>query len=359
MSMKRILSYLALPLLLCTACGKERPAPQAAGQEPAMKFGVEALGGRASFEKADSITSLGLFGYSTGTQVFDSLNPLHLPNLFYNREVSRTISKDGNDATIIGDWTYAPMVFWPSDVNVKNTFFAYAPHTSRFPAEAEASVSAQTAWDYPTLWYTVPDRVSDQMDVLYAKPVKNVTKAYNGGQVLYEMNHALSWLIFVVVPTQRPAIPGTDQFQITSLRFVVSNLVTRSELNLGTGAWRDLETSPADYEFDVLDTPIPAGQVSVITPPASRLMLIPQPLTQARNPSSIDVTFKVSNIADGDAGDDDEYFYSIPFPDTKLHAGQVTIYLLRLSVEGIEVEFHEKNTIDQWLKGEGQTLEIY
>lgn len=366
--MKQTILYYIIFLLCCmlclfTACDTEQLVPDVVPteQEPAptaVSFNVDPFSTKGSIEKADSIVSLGVFGYSTGTIPFDYTNPLHLPNLIYNQEAWRAPVAAGE--TNNNPWQYNPVAYWPIDASIQNTFFAYSPHSSKFPPEADFTFSAQTDTGYPKITYTVPNRVTKQVDVLYATPVLGKNKNDNGGMVNYQMKHALTWLVFVVAPEQRVDMGETvDTFQIKSLRFIVDELVTRAELNLGTGVWKPLETSPADYEFDVdTERRIPANTMAIITPPSSRLMMIPQNFTQVANPSAIDVVFTVSG--DGNESDDDEeYFYSVPFPDTKLGAGGVTIYLLRLSADGVKVEFYNSNYIDPWLAGEEQVLEVY
>lgn len=353
--MKHNLFHIASALLLLTACGKEMPQTEPQDSQAPVQFGVAGLDSRASYETAADINSLGLFAYSTDTDDFDPENPAHLPNLLYNREVSRTTG------AIPGPWEYSPLAYWPLDPTVKSTFFAYAPHSSHFPKDAEFFVSSRTASGYPTIEYTVPDDVSQHVDILYANPfVANKTRPLTGGEVLYTMKHALTWLLFVVVPEPR-AGHIDDEYRITSMRFAVDRLVTCAELNLGSGVWVNKEVSKADYDFIVDDRPLTAGSINIVTPTNSRLMMIPQMLTRASNPSSIDVVYTVRGMDDeGNPLDgEDEYFYSIPFPDTKLHMGNVTIYMIRLSTEGAIVEFLAENTIDDWKQGLAQTVDVY
>lgn len=365
--MKRTNLYIAYllccMLFLFAACDKEplsldTGSPVEPDSTPkSIAFRLDELQTKGSIESVDSILSLGVFGYSTGTTLYDQTDQAdRLPNLIYNQEAWRA-NRPLQDGKNRNAWQYNPVAYWPTDQTINNSFFAYSPHSSKFPPEAEFTIPARIDTGYPKIAYTVPNRVVDQVDVLYASPVFNKNLTNNSeGVVNYQMKHALSWLIFVAAPVQRADTGDgdnkTDTFKIKSLRFIVDTLITRAELNLGTGEWTPLEASSADYEF-VVDTArkIPANTMATITPASSRLMIIPQAFTQAANPSAIDVYFTVSGDSDT-SDDDDEYFYSIPFPDTKLHPGGVTIYLLRLSTEGVKVEFYDYNNIDPWLNGE-------
>lgn len=347
-------STLCYLLVFCTACSDgECPGPKGGNASLAMTLAVEGGQTRARIELAEDIMSLGLFGYSTGTDSFDATNPAHLPNLMHNRLATR--SEAG------GDWSYSPDAYWPVDLSVKNSFFAYSPHSSLFPVSAAVAVSGIGASGYPTLSYTVPELVSEQVDVLYSEyeyavgnqkylnaNTANVNRNTNGGQVLYKMKHALTWLAFMAYPEPRSG--QHDEYHIVSLRFIVDKLVTRASLNLGTGEWVNPVSSSADYQFDVVSTALPVGQVNAITATDNQLMLIPQNFTVKDNPSTIDIVYTINDADDG-TDDSDEYFYTIPFPDTKLGAGRVTVYLLRLSPEGAQVQFLEDNTITQWLEG--------
>lgn len=339
-------------LCLLAACDKELQAPdvvpETGTKQAPITFQVSGLATRSAIDSTKHILSLGLFGYSTGTTQFDLTNPEdRLPNLIYNQEAKRESAANNGSAENTNPWTYSPPAYWPADESVNNSFFAYSPHLSTLPTGVDFSISAQTDTGYPKLRYAVPEYVADQVDILYATGVKDVNRTLNGtGKVNYTMKHALTWLVFFVMPESEHE---TDKVKIKSLRFVIQNLMTKAELNLGTGGWRNLvSSSEAEYEFDLLTDSIPAKVISPISPASSHLMLIPQNVTQAANPSAIEVVFAVSN-------DPNEYFYAIPFPDTKLSSGSVSIYLIRLSTKGARVEFVKENTIEKW---KAATIEI-
>ncbi len=360
--MKRTTSHITFLLcgMLCllAACDKEPQVPDVVPRTEtkptAISFQVSELVTRSAIDSTKHILSLGLFGYSTGTKAFD-LTALEdrLPNLIYNQSATRESAKNNGSAENPNPWTYSPPAYWPADESIKNSFFAYSPHSSKFAAGVDFSISAQTDTGYPKLRYGVPEIVADQVDILYATPVTDVNRTLNNdGTVNYQMKHALTWLIFVAMPESDHT---DDNVAIKSLRFVIQNLVTKAELSLGTGKWKNLESSTeAEYEFDLLPDSIAANKISMITPSSSHLMIIPQDITQKANPSAIEIVFAVSH-------DPNEYFYAIPFPDTKLSQGSASLYLIRLSTTGARLEFVGTNTIETW-KTDGTTvkdIEVY
>ena len=286
---------------------------------------------RDAINSAPEIVSLGIFGYSTGGDNFDENNNTHIPNLFFDRHAERT---PGND------WVYTPLAYWPIDAAVKNTFFACSPHSSLFPPEANVALSSATAYGFPTITYTVPAAVSNHVDLLYANPMPNINRKTNSGKVLFEMNHALSWIKIYVAPDVKTS-SVIEEYTITSLSLSASALTTRACLCLGTGAWSTVSTGPAQYLFNVTGTAIESGNVEDPTATGECLMLIPQLVSG----TMVNVTFIYSYNG---VTDPDEYSFAVPFPNIELIAGHIGIYVLRLNTAGVEILFHTNNTIDEW-----------
>jgi hypothetical protein len=281
---------------------------------------------RAAVTSANDIVSLGIFGYSTGALPFDHTNSAHTANLFFNRLAEK----------ISGNWVYTPLAYWPINPAINNTFFAYSPHSSEFPAEANIAFSNPTVSGYPTITYTVPEAVENQVDLLYSLPVSNINKTSNDGKVLYAMKHALSWIKFYVAPDEDSV---GETYTVTSLEFTSPNLTTRATLNLGTGEWTAVAGPAAHYTFNVNGAIIEGGEVVEAT--ANCLMLIPQQIT--------DATVTISFIYTGDT-DGDERSFSIPFPNVELSAGRISVYLLRINSEGAWIIFQTDNTIEAWIE---------
>lgn len=350
--MRTPFAYVALSLLsaaMFLACDK--PAPE---RQPlqAVGFGVTGLAeSRSAVLSAPAVTSLGIFGYTTGTAAFNPADATHQPNLFYNTPATRP---EG------GDWSYGAPVYWPADNAVKNTFFAYSPHQSTLSAlpdavrnEINMVVSGPLEAGYPTVSYTVPAYSLYQTDLLYATPVANVNKTTNNGSVVYQMQHATTWIAFLIAPRQKN--DPREKYSLKSLAFSAINFTTRGTLNLGTGAWTGDANSTVLYGIHVDQTPIPVGSVVRAEANSSYLMLIPQTVTRADNDPMIYLSF---TFDDGTGGEQDNsaYVFSVPFPEARtssggtgmLSAGRILTYVLQISVEGIAVKFASDNALEDW-----------
>lgn len=334
---------------LLSAC-HNRPIPET--DIGAVRFDVSSVTSRATAVKEPGdILSMGVFGYATGTDDFDPANASHTPNLIHNQSASRTPG---------GEWNYNPIVYWPLDLSVKSSFCAYSPHSSEFVPEANVIVSAANASGYPTLRYTIPSVLSDQKDIMYAKPVLNVNKNSNGGKVLYEMKHALAGLAFVVSPTLYHSPDET--YTVTWLSFMADKLPITSTLNLGTGAWSTpTNTQQVIYEFELNAAAenIKPGEVASIVSSTDRLMLFPFEIDGKESAATIDLTFTYDSGTHSDVGDPEEYYYYMQFPTTRMSAGYVVIYIINISVDGVSIHFLQENRIEDWIVDpEGKVVEI-
>jgi len=287
---------------------------------------------RSAITDGSEVTSIGIFGYATGGDHFDTGNPTHVPNLFFNRHATRT---PGND------WSYNPVAFWPMGTAEKSSFFACSPHTSLFPVEANVMLSNEHAYGYPTLTYTVPAEVEHQVDLLYALPTLNINRNTNSGMVLYEMKHALAWIKIFVAPAIMTSVAG-EAYTVTSLALSAPALMTRGTLTIGTGAWSAVNVTPAHYLFPVSGLPVAAGGVEEVTMAGACLMMIPQHLANA----TVHITF---TYEDGTGQPDDgEYSFSVPFPSITLLAERMEVFVLQIGTDGVRIVFHTTNTIEEW-----------
>ena len=105
---------------------------------------------RASVIDVDDLKTygFGVFGYYTTSDWTTSATP----NFMYNQKVSGA------------NWGYEPLKYWPATGKI--SFFAYAPHGT-------GTLSDNTTAGTPTLIYTVPDAVGEQIDLLVAGAQKN------------------------------------------------------------------------------------------------------------------------------------------------------------------------------------------
>lgn len=357
-----------VPLLYCMlflleACGSSpglpggEPEPGPGEETTELRFAVSSVQTRSNtMQSVDDILSMGIFGYSTGEDDFNPANVSHTPNLLHNQLASRPQK---------GEWTYSPVAYWPVDLSVKNTFFAYAPHSSEFSEESNVRISEADASGYPTLRYTIPSDATEQKDILYAAPVLNKNRKSNdgtvtNGSVRYEMKHALTWLAFVVAPTMYNN--PNETYTVNWFAFMADNIPVSSTLNLGTGVWSNTFYESATYEFKLTEAAenIKPGEVARIVDPSSRLMLFPFEIGGDASGTTIDLTFTYDPGVDVLAtGDPEEYYYFIPFPTTRMTAGNVVVYIINISVDGISVSFLEENKIEDWVAGQGKEVEIF
>lgn len=334
--------------LLLSSCGSKGEDVMSKSGFTGINFSISSLGTKtAAIMDVDSILSLGVFGYSSSSPF--SLDPINrdlVPDLLYNQKAERVPG---------GEWTYDTIVYWPLDLSVNNTFFAYSPHSSEFSEEANIRVSNPTAFSYPTLTYTIPEVVADQQDILYSEPVYDKNRNSNDlqvsdGTVKYHMKHAMSWLAFVVTPTEY--FSPDERYTVTWFAFMADRLPVTSTLNLGTGKW----SAPSYglnivYDFDLSDAAenIPPGETARIVDPNNVLMLLPFDIDSGESNATIDLIFTY-DTGGGSNTTLEEYYYFIPLPTTRMSAGNVVVYAVNISVDGISVEFKEENKIEDWIE---------
>ncbi len=343
------IGLLSLILLLAASCSDHTDIPVNSGT--AIGLDVDEATTKAHTQSVADIVSLGVFGYSTGTNVFSATNTTHVPNLLYNCNASKSNST----------WSYSPNAYWPMDLTVKNTFFAYSPHSSKFPAEANVQISGPSASSYPTLNYTVPDQVARQVDILYSDTktdtltTANIHRNTNDGKVKFHMKHATAWIVFLIAPIK--IANDNEAYTIKSFRFVAKTMTSRALLNLSKGTWVGLEASAVDYRFTPNPDPITVGGIKWATKDGERLMVIPETLSREVNEPYIHLSYTFNN---GTTEDPDEYSYSLPFPETPLGAGRIVTYVLNISVDGIKIRLKDINTIEAWeLEEVEEEYEVY
>ena len=390
MTMKRYILHIAL--LACVvgtvlSCGREPasepvPTPEPEARYAAIGLATDMIQSRnPAHQDASTILSLGIFGYSTGTDNFTGSG--EEPNIFDNREATR--------ANAAADWIYSPVAYWPLDQSIKNTFFAYSPYTEDEDDSEDATYYAYNDNGTPYLYYEVPGYVSEHLDVLYSEhvttpdppnnkvPNVNINYGTNGGEVKYNMKHALNWIRFIIAadreiigyeddgngdpdPDQPIYEDSTAFYLVREFGFFGSDIITAGTLNMMTGAWEDPKRGTAEYEFDNL-TDNAAGGVKLIvgengnstsltTAAENSLMVFPQDFEQERDGTEVwfAFTYHENSSVTPNPLTDTEYYITLPFPDVKLaRPGTVMTYIVKLSRSGSYIEFHSQNTIEEWL----------
>ncbi len=365
--MRSVKTYLIFAMLLAVGCtGHEEYSPDRTVGPKELKFAISSLETRGkALLSVEDITSMGVFAYSTGTSAIPEpvAGPDGSPvypgwsypaNLLENQRVTKDVTLTPNQ------WSYDPTAFWPLDPAVNNTFFAYSPHSSEFAAESYAVASVPAGGGAPTLRYTLPENIADQKDILYAKPVYNVnldSGEVDRGMVEYQMEHAMTWLAFVMAPTSALG-PGDDPasretYSTNRLIFMADNLPLTSTLDLETGLWGE-PTSHGNVQWDIpinLDNTrnIAPRQTARLTDESNRMILFPVDI--ARGMANIELTFYYNKNGDSYDRSTGRYDFSLPIPETRMQPGKVVVYLINISIEGAWIEFMETNKIDPWLDG--------
>ncbi len=350
--------------LLAGGCtGQRECGPEGPGGPKELRFGVSTLDKTRGYPTlgVDEIASMGVFGYTTAEPIPNTGSWAYPANLLDNQKVIRDVAADPDT------WEYDPQAFWPSDLSLNNTFFAYSPHVSEFAESSYAVARVPEGGGAPTLRYTLPETIAEQRDILWARPVYNVnmesTTGVDEGMVGYHMEHAMTWIAFVLAPSSALA-EGEDRadfretYSVNWMTFMADNLPHTSTLDLETGEW-DTAGTRANVQWDFLLDPeksqnIEPGQTARLTDESNRMMIFPFDIE--KDMATIDLAFYYNKDGDSyDAATDTytgtEYYYYLPIPETPMEPGSVVVYLINVSIEGPSVEFLGTNRIEDWIEG--------
>lgn len=365
--MNRKTTYLGLLLFAAVLCGcseeqVEEPAlPQIETHPVGLLVEGELSKGVVTTDPK-SIHSLGIIGYSTNTLFDEAIAPE--PNLFDNVHAERMIDEESGELT---PWYYTPAVYWPSNVELKNTFFAYSPYTACQDELPEDLLSVVTDNGSPQIIYSVPEAMSEQIDLLYSDSayVSNINYESNSGNVTFKMKHALLWLRFMIAPVIENLTPKegeTESYTITEFNMTADRIINTGQFDMRTAKWSKIDDLPdsnngyegVNYEFDNLwEEPLtveagktyPMGGLTY----EHCLMIIPQSIVLSENATAVNVAF-THDDASGDPSNT-EHYITMPFPDVKLDkAGYVMTFIVKLSISGAWIEFRDSNPIDVWLE---------
>lgn len=245
MKKKLFLGLLAAAAVSFTACQKDEVISEMP-QDNAIGFGTYV--GRDAQTKASEATintmmadenGFGVFAYYTESSNYANT---YKPEFMNNEQVCYD-----------GGWTYTNIKYWPgNNSNHKVSFFAYAPYTDVTTSTLETNITALGTTGIngigdPTLTFKVASTVSEQVDLLYAEPVKDRWKGdfeeddspYDDQTIKFTFNHALSRIGF-------KAKTARDDFKVTINEIQVSGKFnTTGVLNLATvdtenGRWTTL-----------------------------------------------------------------------------------------------------------------------
>lgn len=246
--------------------------------ENAIQFGTYV--GRDAVSRAHVIEvdelakeGFGVFAYYTDESDFANTST---PNFMYNQEVKG--KSIGNTTYSTTEWEYSPLKYWPNEANDKVTFFAYAPYDKNVDGTNNAyiNLSENTVAGVPAITtYLVSTNLSEQVDLLYATPIKNATKQAINGNVKFSFKHALSRIGFKVqtlidkVNTDETGDDGaikedTESNQGEELDNATTITINEVKINFGSGYLSNgkLELENGAWSFDGVT---PAAQTFTLT----------------------------------------------------------------------------------------------
>jgi hypothetical protein len=342
-------------VLAMSACSVEREVtPNPEGHTIAFSAGEESAT-RASI--VTSLRKIGVFGYSH-TGGFDDALVSRLPDYFLNQDVA---DLPGN-----GTWTYDGVrKYWPAQ-GTNLSFFAYAPFVdvedtfTLYPTKlADAGA--------PTIDYTVPTGIIDQIDLMWGKSVDMTFADSNNGQVELKMDHALTRVDFEVkLAEEEQGRPFIVKFNELTVRNVVgegvldmSKAPTDADLWTTTrpatdAGWASYTMTPtghgglADLTFDSRNVAPAAGEVDAwnwnkLFKQEQYLMLVPQTLMSQGDgltPAEVELKYTVTNIY---TGIEESMNIVLPLGGSIIPAwepGMGITYQITVSIlDGVQIEF--------------------
>lgn len=210
---------ISLPIIL-TACAASSEDVAVTPDESAAALDFAAYVTRYSRDAAaaNDITDVkalveaggfGVFGYNHGLRkfddyVFDITVPTFLvnQNVWFKKDKPPIVDADGDvipddeddelpddDDELKGCWTYEPVKYYDNNVDARHSFFAYAPYNAEVDMVFASGKAPQLRYD-----------IQQDIDLLWAKPTKDLRKPDVEKPVTFNFSHALTKTIFHVAP---------------------------------------------------------------------------------------------------------------------------------------------------------------
>lgn len=344
MKKKLFLGLLAAAAVSFTACQKDEVISEMP-QDNAIGFGTYV--GRDAQTKADvtnidamkeaGYAGFGVFAYYTGDVDYTDGQTSYAPSFMNNVKVYYNAT----------DWKYDNTKYWPNSTE-KISFFAYAPYVETAGAIITDYSNTTTKAD-PTINFTTPTEVEDQIDLLYAN---NKNQTQTDGTVEFTFNHALSRIGFKV-KTNR-----TDYKVTISKITLTGDFNTSGTLNLSTGTWsgENTETNPDTYVLNFTtanETNSTSG--TAIEADEGYVMAIP---TTFEELSKLNVSVNYTYQYEVSTG-----VWSTPTPDTKNGSIATTFakgnaYTLVMTLDPLQPIEFTVTSVEGWSPEEGTDVTI-
>ena len=231
--MKKSIFLSVLALAAVVSCQKSEIVDTKYGNEA---IGFETYTGRDAQTKAvitdnDNLTEIGLYGFYLGNGTWTTSS---VANLWKNTTV-----------TSVSEWKPSPEKYWANSTD-NYCFLAYAP-------VASIGTKLTITETDPTLTYTVPGTLSDQIDLIVSNNQKSTTKPSNS-TVALQFEHALARLT-----VKAEAEDGDFSFHVKEVS-ITGAFKPSGTYNLYNGAWAATGVAGTKYTFytntDVIDTDV-------------------------------------------------------------------------------------------------------
>lgn len=307
MKKKLLLGLLAAAAVSFTACQKnevisEMPQDNAISFNTYLGRGAQTKGSIVEIDQLEA-QGFGVFAYYTANTTYPNDNTAYAPSFMNNEKVSFESS----------EWKYTNTKYWPGNSDAyKVSFFAYAPYTEigngpaptkNITAFGTTGTGENTGKGDATLSFTVANTVSEQVDLLYATPVKDrwngdisiQNPTYTEQKVKFTFNHALTRIGFKVKTAR-----ADYRVNISSIT-LEGDFNTVGILNLNTGAWseEDNESTSDSYELSFSTaTNINSTEGIAIDANEGYVMTIPTNFTSNNLSVTVNYTYEY-NVSSG------------------------------------------------------------
>ena len=345
MKKKLFLGLLAAAAVSFTACQKDEVLNEVQ-QDNAIGFGTYV--GRDAQTKADVATietleeGFGVFAYHTGIGNDKKYNQNEsVPNYMFNQKVYYENS----------NWTYQPTKYWPSTTD-QISFIAYAPHMDY--SNSTINIDNITKGD-PTLTFTVPTVVTNQIDLLYDA---QLDKVQSNGKIKFLFKHALSKIGFKIKASNH------NEKVTVSCISLNGKFASTGKMNVKTGIFDDQTlTYPTDINsnytlnFNTNSSYVEGTTANEITATEGFIMIIPKDFRdEVDDYDDISITVDYT-LAVKDPKINGEYTTPITYKaigtitDFNFEPGNGYTFVLTLKAKN-SIEFEEPE-IDPWVEQSG------
>jgi hypothetical protein len=249
-----------------------------------------------------TLASMSVFSYATGENLFNTTSKA---NMMYNAEVKR---EDDNRWTTTQPPVEGSLAITEWKGTEYHSFFAFAPYgVDKIASSYFSAIGDQGP---PTFHYTLPDKPTDHIDLLYSA-VTNTKQYYIGNKpVAFTFNHALSKIVFSAKKENPYGGAAGEKVIVKGIAF--SNIWSSSTLTFDVradgvvtgGKWVECKNHPKEHDMSTSienggllpETPL-EDILANITTSAGALMVIPQVFdTDATMTVVMDVTSKPGGV---------------------------------------------------------------